>query len=313
MNMNNFEKHRNLFLESKISKVEFIDLMYQIHENLFEYSHEMAKTSISKIEILDAKVIMTFKESEVKILCIQGDKRIACLDAFNFKSYEEEELIMQYKLIQDHDTIIDIGGNYGWYSLHVAKKYPKSRVYTFEPIPTTYNYLNFNINLNQISNIIPINKGLSDNVGEFTFFCDPNLTVNASLNNVNDNPKAIQVICNVDVLDEFVQTNEIKKVDFIKCDIEGAEIFALKGGIKTIQEQKPKLFIEMLRKWTRKFEYHPNEIIELLKNLGYCCFKISKNSLLEEIFEIKENTIETNFVFLHKEEHKGLINELKIN
>lgn len=311
--MNNFEKNRNLFLENKISKVDFIDLMYELHERLFEYSHEIAKTSISKIEILDEKVIMTFEESEVKLLCIQGDKRIACLDAFNFKSYEEEELIMQYKLIQDQDTIIDIGGNYGWYSLHVAKKYPNSRVYTFEPIPTTYDYLKFNINLNQLLNIIPINTGLSDKVGEFTFFCDPNLTVNASLNNVNDNPKAIQVVCNVDILDGFLKTNNIKKVDFIKCDIEGAEIFALKGGINTIQEQKPKLFIEMLRKWTRKFEYHPNEIIELLKNVGYCCFIISKNSQLEEIFEIKDNTIETNFVFLHKEEHKRIINELKKN
>jgi FkbM family methyltransferase len=311
--MNNFEKNRSLFLENKISKVEFIDFMYNIHQTLFEYSDEIKNTSISKIEILDNKVIMTFRDSGVKLLCIPGDKRIACLDAINFKSYEEEELMMQYKLIQDNDVVIDIGGNYGWYCLHIAKKFPNSKVYTFEPIPNTYNNLQFNINLNKIINIIPINSGLSDNIGEFTFFCDPNLTVNASLNNVNDNPNAIKIVCNVDVLDNFVKERGINKVDFIKCDIEGAEIFALKGSINIIQEQKPKLFVEMLRKWTKKFDYHPNEIIDLLKNIGYGCFVITEGCLLNEVFEINENTVETNFVFLHKEKHNSLICDLKIS
>lgn len=313
MIMNNFEKNRLLFLDHKISKVEFIDFMYDNHQTLFEYSDEIKNTSISKIEILDGKVIMTFRESDVKLLCVPGDKRIACLDAFNFKSYEEEELMIQYKLIQVDDTIIDIGGNYGWYCLHLAKKFPNSKVYTFEPIPNTYDNLKFNINLNQVNNIIPINSGLSDNVGKFTFFCDPNLTVNASLNNVNDNPNAIKIVCNVDVLDNFVKKNDIKKIDFIKCDIEGAEIFALKGAVNILQEQKPKLFVEMLRKWTKKFEYHPNEIIELLKKNGYCCFVITKGCLLKEVFEITENTIETNFVFLHNEKHKLLISNLQIS
>lgn len=311
--MNNFEKKRTLFLNHEISKVEFIDLMYDIHKTIFEYSDDLKNTSISKIEILDKKVIMTFRASDVKLLCIPGDKRIACLDAYNFKSYEEEELMMQYKLIQDNNIIIDIGGNYGWYCLHVAKKFPNSKIYTFEPIPDTYNNLKFNIDINHIKNIITINSGLSDKSGNFTFFCDPNLTVNASLCNVNDNSKATKIVCNVDVLDNFVKKNNINKIDFIKCDIEGAEIFALKGAINILQEQKPKLFVEMLRKWTRKFEYHPNDIIVLLENIGYSCFVITKECLLNEIFEITENTIETNFVFLHKEKHRVLINNLKIS
>ena len=67
----------------------------------------------------------------------------------------------------------------------------------------------------------------------------------------------------------------------------------------------------MLRKWTKKFHYHPNEIIDLLKNIGYGCFKITQGCLLNEVFEINENTIETNFVFLHKEKHNSLIFDLQ--
>ena len=43
--MNNFKKYRLLFLENKISKVEFIDFMYNIHQTLFEYSDEIKNKS----------------------------------------------------------------------------------------------------------------------------------------------------------------------------------------------------------------------------------------------------------------------------
>ena len=68
--------------------------------------------------------------------------------------------------------------------------------------------------LNEVDNIKAINIGFSNEVGEFTFYCDPNLTVNASLNNVNDNSNAIKIICKVDVLDRFVMSNFINKIDF---------------------------------------------------------------------------------------------------
>jgi hypothetical protein len=64
----------------------------------------------------------------------------------------------------------------------------------------------------------------------------------------------------------------------------------------------------MLRKWSLKFNYHPNEIIELLKIIGYKCF-ILQNERLREFYLMDESTTDTNFIFLHVEKHKSIIKE----
>lgn len=304
--MNQLEIIAKKYTNNEYSKSDYIDEMYKFHQLLFDYSEFLKNTGVSKIEIFDNDVVMTFRDSNVKMNCIEGDKRIACLDSLNFFSYELEELNMQYNLITEDDIIFDIGGNYGWYAMHLAKKFLNSKIISFEPIPKTYNQFLKNIIYNNISNIEVHNFGLSDKPGSFSFYFDPNLSVNASLSNVSDSKSAVEIICKVDTLDDFVQKTNTKKIDFIKCDIEGAELFALKGAINSIVKYRPKLFVEMLRKWTLKFNYHPNDIIEFLKDIGYKCFYINGINLVE-ISEITNTTIETNFIFLHEEKHQDLI------
>ena len=48
---------------------------------------------------------------------------------------------MQLRLIQNGDMVFDIGGNIGWYALHVAKARPASTIYSFEPVPWTFNIM----------------------------------------------------------------------------------------------------------------------------------------------------------------------------
>jgi molybdopterin-guanine dinucleotide biosynthesis protein A len=116
------------------------------------------------------------------------------------------------------------------------------------------------------------------------------------------------VICHVERLDDFVSANNLH-VNFIKCDIEGAELFAFKGAMETLQRDKPIVFTEMLRKWAAKFNYHPNEIIALFSSLGYRCF-YAEGSTLKEITEMTDEAVETNFFFLHSIMHAKNIGEL---
>lgn len=302
-------QYNNDYKVGKIDKWSYIDKMYDVHSILFEYSEFIKDTEISKIEIEDGEVIMTFRSSGVKFICAKGDKRIAPFDALNFASYEADELNMQLELMHLNATILDIGGNYGWYALHVAKKYPNAKVMSFEPIPDTYLHLNKNIAINGLSNIVTYNFGLSDEKGKFLFYYDPELSVNASLQNVSAKASIAEVECTVDTLDNFWKDSKTS-IDFIKCDVEGAELLAFKGAREIIRKDLPIIFTEMLRKWTTKFNYHPNEIIDLLSTLGYDCF-VLLDKKLKRFYTVDENTIETNYFFLHTEKHASLINKYK--
>ena len=112
--------------------------------------------------------------------------------------------------------------------------------------------------------------------------------------------------CTTDTIDLYVIKNNIKKIDFIKCDVEGSELFVFQGGIESIKKYSPVIFTEMLRKWALKFNYHPNDIINLFKNIGYNCYYSSSGSL-KPIDIVTEDTIPTNFFFLHPDVHANLI------
>ena len=295
------KKNQEDFIAGKLNKWEFIDKMYEDHKLLFEYSEFISGTNISKIEISDNKVIMTFRESGVKMVVNKNDARLVPLETINFMTYENDELNMQLRLIRPENCIFDIGANYGWFSLHVAKAFPDATIYSFEPIPYTFASLSENIKLNNLKNIIYNEVGLSDKKGTFDFYYDASSSGNASLKNVAEKSSIAVMKCKVQTLDDFLSAKNIS-VDYIKCDIEGAELFAFKGGIETIKKYKPIIFTEMLRKWSAQFNYHPNEIISLLSALNYSCFELD-DIKLSKISEITENTISTNFFFLHNEKH----------
>jgi FkbM family methyltransferase len=299
------EEVKKEFENKKIDKWEYIDKMYSIHRILFDYADFISNTNISQIKIKDHQVIMTFRDSEVQFICAKNDKRIAPFDVLNFDNYERAELLMQMELIDGDDTVLDIGGNYGWYALHIAKKFPNCSILSFEPIPSTFQHLNENIRLNNLSNIQTLNFGLSDAPGSFKFYYNPELSVNASLANVSGSDYVEEITCEVRTLDEYCTSTGLK-VDFIKCDVEGAELLAFKGAKATIQKDCPVIFSEMLRKWTAKFNYHPNDIISFLSELGYNCYVLYEGQL-KNFDVVDDRTIETNYFFLHKEKHADKI------
>lgn len=292
---------KNKFRIGEISKREFIDQMFQINKILYEYSDATKDTDIKEIRITEEGVYFTSKEEGIILFCNMPDKRTAPFEIINFDSYESAESRMIYSLIQNGDNVFDIGANIGWYTLNIGKKFPESTVYSFEPVPLTFNSLKKNLELNNLPNVKSNNIGFSNVREELTFYINQETSVSSSSENIEDNINAMEVKCQVQTLDEFDKLHSVK-IDFIKCDVEGAELFVFQGGIDTISKYQPVIFTEMLRKWSSKFDYHPNDIISLLKAIGYSCYKMN-NGWLEPIKEVNEETIETNFIFLHEVKH----------
>ena len=87
--------------------------------------------------------------------------------AKNTEIWEKESLNYFYNLIDKNNkvNIVDIGANVGLYSLY-AKHLPNSQFYSYEPYKFTYDLLNDNIKLNNITNVETYNIGLSDKKGK---------------------------------------------------------------------------------------------------------------------------------------------------
>jgi FkbM family methyltransferase len=310
----NIKETKSRFKTGQFNKVEFIDNMHEFYKILFDFSNNLDETEISKIEIQDQAVIFTSRTTEhhpgnVRFYTDLIDKRSTPLEAFNFDQYEKEDSEILYKLVNDNSVIFDIGANIGWYSIHLAKKLPSSQIHSFEPIPETFNKLKKNKELNDSANIILNNFALSDSKKILSFYYSPLQTGASSSVNITGNSEMVKLECQTNTIDIYVAENKINKLDFIKCDVEGAEFFVYKGGIETIRRFTPIVFTEMLRKWAAKFDYHPNDIINFYNQFGYNCYA-SENGKLKIIHKVIEETEETNFFFLHPDKHKDTINLL---
>lgn len=302
------------YKNNKLNKAEFALKMHEFHKVLFDFSTALANTEIAKIEIEDGHVIFTSRETGfhpagVKFYVDTVDKRVTPLEAFNFDQYEQADSEMLYKLVNDGDTIFDIGANIGWYSNHLSKKLPLASIYSFEPIPDTFAQLRSNTQLNKSGNVTLNNFAFSDKIQVLPFYYSPTITGASSSVNITENSTMVKLECQANTIDNFIEENNISKLDFIKCDVEGAEFMVYKGGIASIEKYKPIVFSEMLRKWSAKFNYHPNDIISLFCNWGYNCYTTRKGKL-ELVPEVTDETIETNFFFLHPEKHAAKINSL---
>lgn len=310
----NIKEIKKDFFDKKLTKMEFINSMHEFHKVLFDFAENLCYTEIARIEIEDKNVIFISRKSEhhpgdVKFYVDILDKRITPIDTFNFDKYEQQDSDMLYRLVKDGDTIFDIGTNIGWYSIHLSKKLPNSKIYSFEPIPETFNQLKSNCEINNSTNIILNNFPFSDKIQNLTFYYSPSITGASSSVNITENENMIELNCTTNTIDKYVKDNEIKKIDFIKCDVEGAELLVFKGGFQSIKKYGPIVFTEMLRKWAAKFNYHPNDIIKFFTEIGYCCYFVSENKLCL-IEEVTEDTIETNFFFFNPNKHKSIIQSL---
>jgi FkbM family methyltransferase len=140
------------------------------------------------------------------------------------------------------DIVIDAGGCYGDTAFNFAHKTgDEGHVYSFEFLPENLEVFaqNLKINPNFENRISIINHAVWEysDLDMFVEGSGPGTKVKASSNN----PNALKV--KTLSIDDFVNQKLLKKIDFIKMDIEGSELSALKGAERCIREFKPNLAI----------------------------------------------------------------------
>jgi FkbM family methyltransferase len=174
--------------------------------------------------------------------------------------FEQEETELFRKIVKEGDVVVDVGANIGYYTLLASKLVGKEgRVYAFEPEPENYSFLLKNLKINNVSNVIALQKAVSNKGGTVKLYlCEHNPGGHSI---VFARKRFIQVESLT--LDEFFKENP--KVDVVKLDIEGGEMLALLGMKSIINRNASiKIFMEF---WPRAFKmsgYSPEDLINYL-------------------------------------------------
>jgi FkbM family methyltransferase len=184
------------------------------------------------------------------------------------------EIYHLQRLVKPGSVILDIGANFGYYSLALANFLRSDcTVYAFEPNPGTYQTLCDNISLNNLGNVIhPRAMGLSDFDGEVSFV-EP--VGNAGATTLVKG-KGVQV----KTLDSFVHENNLPRVDLIKIDVEGMERSVLRGARHLFENiPAPPILIEINPHTLRLADTSASELINDIQMLGFNIYEIRRDTL----------------------------------
>lgn len=173
------------------------------------------------------------------------------------------------KYIGRGDVCLDVGANMGWYStLFRDICGAEGAVHSFEPVPQTFAELEKNVALNgSPPNVFLNNFGLGDEEKETEIYLFDDLPSGHASLAPGKTHSAQAILINIKTLDSYLEMRKIKQVDFVKVDVEGAEMMFLRGAKKLFEQSKPPvIFMEMALGTTKEFGYKPNDLIEFIKN-----------------------------------------------
>jgi FkbM family methyltransferase len=192
-------------------------------------------------------------------------------------------------LLRSGQTVFDVGANTGYYTVlfsHIVG--PNGRVHAFEAVPPTFAALSSRLVGERVfANVTPNAAAICDTAGQLVELTLPgddhgqaSLAAHTSGSWASSNRTSFQVESMT--LDLYAETNGIRKVDFVKIDVEGAELLVLRGARSLLSRDKPTILLEFFEGWSRDFKYGAKELITLLADVGYSYFCLDDFTFLED-------------------------------
>jgi FkbM family methyltransferase len=207
--------------------------------------------------------------------------------------HEPETTRLVRQLIHPGDTIVDIGANFGWYTTALGQAVDgRGRVYSFEPVPSTYARLLEHLELNNMGErVVPIRAAVGDAPGIAKVYVFKDLSHGcASLARLDDDKECQVFEAPVIRLDEFLREQHVNVLDFLKCDAEGSELAALKGcGDFLRSHDAPILLVEINEETSRCFGYGKIDVWRYLVAVGYdYFFEVVSGDKIRRIRSVEE-------------------------
>jgi len=210
---------------------------------------------------------------------------------FFFGHYEKKEQELVKRSLRKNSVFLDIGANSGIYSLLASKRC--SKVFSFEPDSVTRSRLEKNIKLNNIKNVKVIPYAVSDRESRANFYINPS---NRGMNSLfNPTGKLGLSSVKTTTVDKVVKRLKIRKISFVKMDIEGSELNALRGSVNTIERFKPLFLMEINKIYAKDAGFRIEEIYNFFRRCNYWPFSVrvkgKRKMSKREFLQIKQQNI----------------------
>ncbi len=180
----------------------------------------------------------------------------------------EDELRFVRAVLQPGSVAIDIGANYGVYTLSMAHVVgPTGAVFAFEPASRTASFLRDSLEANGFNQVVLEQTALSSAPGSLPLTLNDNSELN-SLTTATTEHAAVEWV-DVVTLDGCLERNSWSTVDFLKIDAEGEELKILKGAERFLSTLFPLIEFEI-----RAGTSFNLEMIEELKRYDFRFFRL---------------------------------------
>lgn len=266
---------------------------------IFSFFIPIAKFFLTKKTVISPEGIQYFLDNkDILNLSLTGGE----YNPFNKKLF--------YTLMNEKDTFVDVGANIGVFSCYIAKKFPKSKVFSFEMNNDYCKAFEKAITANDFLNIELYNKIVSDqSEKKIPIYHYKRNYTNLIKNNIFYKGLKEKIDYNESIsLDNFFQS---QKVDIVKIDVDGYEPNVLAGMKEVIKKNKNiKIFLEIT---PPSFESESfMDMLTLFSEKDFVFYQINeikKHLILLDIREMKKSNDVLDLLIIKKEIVKNLKRE----
>ncbi len=225
------------------------------------------QTASQKIKVIPTATLTLI--DGVKIVVPDSLNLITAYVLREQQDWFEEEIKFLRHLLKRGQKVIDIGANYGVYTLCIAKAVGASgHVWAFEPASSTAKLLAEGIAANRFSQIITLERSaLSSVKGKAQLSLNQSSELNALVHD-HLSTSATETVPLV-TLDDCMETYGWRGIEFVKIDAEGEEANILRGGERFFSEQSPLVQYEV-----KAFPEMHMELVQTFSSLGYDSYRL---------------------------------------
>ncbi|WP_331587428.1 FkbM family methyltransferase [Phenylobacterium sp.] len=209
---------------------------------------------------------------------------------------------------------LHVGASDGRHAYVMTQVAPKAKIYAFEPAAFSIAVLKLTLAWHGIADrVTPVRAAVGDKPGEmllvtprkitgrmgraYAFVADeaPQGKARPDLQDTGMELEPTPVV----TLDDFCAEHGVAKVDFIRMDIEGAELMALRGAARILDRDRPHVLIEIHPQMLEaRFGGTAEQVIDLFRGRGYRMFALNGDRL-EECFEVARDRPWKDYFFIH--------------